>query len=111
MNLSEKERKLILLAFDSASHPPEAVSCFRHLAKIWMEKYQDGYEVIADLESGEQQRPAESAFANFEMPFGRHRGVALRDVPVSYLLWVLSSCDRVWPQTRMAIQRYLDSQK
>lgn len=38
------------------------------------------------------------------MPFGKYRGEALEDVPLSYLGWVLESCKHVRPTLRRAIE-------
>ena len=41
------------------------------------------------------------------MPFGMHQGAKLDEVPRSYLQWMVTRCDRVWPETRRLIERYL----
>jgi hypothetical protein len=38
------------------------------------------------------------------MPFGKYRGWELRDIPNSYLLWVLDTCDNIGPTLREAIR-------
>jgi hypothetical protein len=40
------------------------------------------------------------------MPFGRYKGVPLDQVPVSYLEWVLATCD-ITPRLRSEIERLL----
>lgn len=114
MRLTDRERKLILLAFDPAAEPGEAVGAVRALAKTWISKYPDGHALVKDLEAPEQEvvkekvvYRTESPFADFELPFGKHRGAPLRDVPVEYLLWVLHNFEGMWPTTREAIERYL----
>jgi hypothetical protein len=102
-----------LLAFDPAAEPGEAVGAVRALAKTWITKYPDGHALVKDLEQPEREVEkivyrAENPFADFELPFGKHRGAALRDVPIDYLLWVLDNFDGMWPTTREAIGRYLD---
>jgi hypothetical protein len=41
------------------------------------------------------------------MPFGKHRGRLLEDVPHSYLLWVLDNCRTISPTLRREIERVL----
>ena len=41
------------------------------------------------------------------MPFGKHRGKELRDVPESYLLWVLDNIAELSPTLRLAIEERL----
>jgi Putative quorum-sensing-regulated virulence factor len=38
------------------------------------------------------------------MPWGKHAGTDLEDVPLSYLVWVLEACDNVRPALRREIQ-------
>ncbi len=42
--------------------------------------------------------------ARVRMPFGKHRGKLLADVPFSYLAWCLRSCDNLDPWSRQAIK-------
>ena len=115
MKLNEREKKLLILAFDSAAEVGEAMAAIRALIKAWISKYPDGYSLILDLEAPEKvvmrERVVyrnESPYGNFELNFGKHRGERLRDVPVSYLLWILENWDDLWPTTRRAIESYLD---
>lgn len=41
------------------------------------------------------------------MPFGKHKGTPLEDVPDDYLWWVLGKCDNVNPYLIEAIRRRL----
>jgi hypothetical protein len=84
------------------------------LARAWILKYPDGYSLIRDLEAPEKVVVQEkvvyrqaSPYGEFELNFGMHRGERLRDVPVSYLLWVLENFEELWPTTRRAIEKYL----
>lgn len=43
------------------------------------------------------------------MPWGKHRGKSLSDVPGSYLFWVLEECDKVQWTLRSAIEEELAS--
>ena len=41
------------------------------------------------------------------MPFGKHRGKPIQNVPGDYLRWVLKNCSNATPQLRRAIEREL----
>ena len=38
------------------------------------------------------------------MPFGRHRGTAVADLPRSYLKWLLTGCDNLQPVLERAVR-------
>jgi hypothetical protein len=116
MKLTDRERKLLLLAFDPAAAPGETVNAVCALAKAWLAKYEDGHALIKDLEAEPKIEirekvvyRTESPFARTVLQFGKHRGKQLNQVDPGYLLWVLENFDSLWPQTRQAIERYLDS--
>lgn len=41
------------------------------------------------------------------MPFGKHRGKPLEDVPLSYMQWALENCSSVTPALRAEMERLL----
>ena len=41
------------------------------------------------------------------MPFGRHRGKPLEEIPADYLEWILDNCTNLTPRLRSAIGRTL----
>jgi hypothetical protein len=45
------------------------------------------------------------------MPFGKHRGKPLEQVPLSYLRWVLENCDSATPSLREEISRVIRRQQ
>jgi hypothetical protein len=115
MKLSTKEKKLLILAFDQAAEVGEALAAIRALAKGWVLKYPDGYSLIRDLEAPEKVVVQErivyrylSPYGEFELNFGKHRGEKLRNVPVSYLVWVLENFDGLYTTTKTAIEKYLE---
>jgi hypothetical protein len=114
MKLSAKEKKLLILAFDQAAEVGEALAAIRALAKIWLEKYPNGYDLVADLESGSREVSEKivyrtrSPFADVVLEFGKYRGQRLDETDPSYLLWVLRNFKDLWPETRTAIERYLN---
>jgi hypothetical protein len=112
MKLSDKEKKLLILSFDHAAEVGEALAAVRALAKIWLEKYSDGYALVEDLESGTEVREkivyrTQSPFASVVLGFGKHRGKRLDEIDPGYLLWVLENFADLWPETRTAIEKYL----
>jgi len=42
------------------------------------------------------------------MPFGRHRGKPLENIPEDYLCWVLHECENIQPRLRRAIEQVLN---
>jgi hypothetical protein len=113
VKLDPKERKLLLLAFDPAAHTGESLNALRVVFKNWLIKYPDGHALVKDLESGEIRekvvyRNAESPYASVVLPFGKHRGCRLDEVPADYLLWVLDNFDCLRPNMRTAIEKYLE---
>jgi hypothetical protein len=111
--LEPKEKKLLLLAFDPSASTGETVNAINALALRWKQKYQDGHQLIADLEKGSTKensppsRSAPSPFASVVLQFGKHRGKRLDEVDPAYLLWVLENFTGLWAETRKAIERYL----
>jgi hypothetical protein len=49
------------------------------------------------------------SLGRFVLRFGQHRGKCLRDVDPGYLVWVLRNFTGLWPETRNAIERYLET--
>ena len=116
MKLDPRTRKLLLLAFDPGATPDESLAALRVVFRDWLFRYQDGHELVKDLESGRVEVREkivyrnENPYANFVLNFGKHRGERLRDIPVSYLIWCLEDWDGLWPATRRAIEKYLEGE-
>jgi hypothetical protein len=115
MRLDSKERKLLILAFDPAASVGEAMNALRAVMKGWIERYPDGHALVKDLEKGGMEiqekvvyRDAVSPYASVVLQFGKHKGCRLDQVPATYLEWVLDNFDDLWPETRRAIERYLE---
>jgi hypothetical protein len=110
MKLTDRERKLLILAFDPAATAGETVAALRVVFRDWIRKYSDGYALVKDLESVEKtvSHDRGGRYGEVVLGFGKYRGQALKDVPESYLLWVLDNFEGLWPQTRRAIERYLE---
>jgi hypothetical protein len=113
MRLTERQRKLLILAFDPVATAGESANALRVLFRNWIAKYPDGYAFVQDLESGKvrvKERVVyvdRNPYGDVVLEFGKYRGMALRDVPATYLLWVLNNFDGLWPETRTVIERYL----
>jgi Putative quorum-sensing-regulated virulence factor len=43
------------------------------------------------------------------LPFGKHRGQALRDVPTHYLRWLVANATDLRPELREAVESELES--
>ena len=108
MKLTDRQRKLLILAFDPAATAGEAVNALRVIFRDWINTYRDGHELVKDLETETIVRQKkENPYGDFVLSFGRHKGKPLKEIPVSYLLWTLDNFEDLWPQTRRAIERYL----
>jgi hypothetical protein len=44
------------------------------------------------------------------MPFGKHRGKPLSEIPIQYLAWVLENCVNASPYLREEIRRILSAE-
>ena len=115
MKLHPKERKLLILAFDPAASTGEAMNALRAVFKGWIKRYPDGHTLVKDLDNGHAEirekivyRESISPYASVVLGLGKHRGCRLDEIPADYLEWVLENFDDLWPETRRAIERYLN---
>ena len=107
MNLTAQQRQLLLTAMDRAANVHEqnaaAVFFFRELRK----HFPDGYGLLATIGNGSAP-PAKSAYGSITMPFGKHRGKALSEIPVDYLLWCLDKMTALSRHLRRAIETVVE---
>jgi hypothetical protein len=116
VKLGLKERKLLILAFDPAASVGESLNALRAVMAGWIKRYPDGHALVKDLEEGGTEVRERivycertSPYASVVLGFGKYRGCRLDEVPVTYLEWVLENFDDLWPETRRAIERYLEA--
>jgi len=115
VKLTDKEQKLILLAFDLAAGSGGCTNAFRALMVSWLKRFPDGHQLVADLKGSGGERIffrekvvyRGNPFADYVLGFGKHRGNPLREIPVSYLQWVVRHFDDLWPDTRQAMESCL----
>ena len=121
MELTETERKILLLAMDRSAPDGEVTAAAGRLIRLFRKRYRDGYELINDLESlPNHARPMIDArvrhavwlrrratFGQVTLRFGKHRGKPLAEIPADYLIWVLRNCSRLNLYTREAIEGFL----
>jgi hypothetical protein len=118
MPLPDKAKKLILLLMDGAAAEGERDTALRKLIECLRTNFKDGYALLEEWGNGKKATapPSPSAspgasssiYGKFRMPFGQYKGQPIREVPVEYLLYILD-WPELWPATKRAIQRYLDS--
>jgi hypothetical protein len=114
MPLPDKAKKLIILLMDGSAADGERDTATRKLIECLRTNFKDGYALLEEWGNGKKAAappPAHSSssvYGEFTMPFGQYKGQPIREVPVDYLLYILDWND-LWPTTKRAIQRYLDS--
>jgi hypothetical protein len=84
--LTELEQKLLRLALDPAAQPGEIANCGKMLVDSFRKRGMTPDEIF-----GQGQAP--SAFSKPDpgitvMPFGRHKGKMLKEIPPNYLEWL-----------------------
>ncbi|PYK64936.1 MAG: hypothetical protein DME50_10945 [Verrucomicrobia bacterium] len=104
------EAKLLALALDPAARGNEIVTAAEKLIRSLRERGISATELFR----GSQLKPKpaaidpalERAYATV-MPFGKHKGKRLRDIPVSYLVWAESNCTNASAGLLRAITKVL----
>ena len=120
MQLTETEKKCLILAFDRSAPDGEIIAAAGRLVQLLRKRYPDGYAVIGDLESlpdrpriDFQARHAawlrrHEIYGGVTLRFGQYRGRTLSEVPADYLVWVLQNLSRLSPSMRESISNYLN---
>jgi hypothetical protein len=107
MNLTTTERKLLLLAFDRAAPVGEIASAGACLIKQLRKRFPDGYILLAELDGSHDSE--DSKYGSVTMPFGKHKGRHLAQIPADYLYWILDNCVHLDRRLRRAIERHLEN--
>ena len=80
MKLSDRERKLLILAFDLGSTAGEAMNALRVVFRNWITKYPDGHELVKDLE-GREGIERKNSYGEVVLGFGKFRGSKNQEMP------------------------------
>ena len=108
MKLLPKERKLLLLALDRATHAGETQNAAIAFVRSLKTRFGDGHQLLRELEEPARSRHSGGVdYGHTVMPFGKFRGSQIATVPPNYLLWVLKNCDNLDQPLRKAISRFL----
>ena len=88
------------------------MNALRVVFRNWINKYSDGHALVKDLEPGGEKivyRDSRKGnlYGELTLGFGKYKGRAIKDVPISYLLWVLDNFEDLWPQTRQGDREIL----
>ena len=105
--LNDIEEKLLRLALDKGAYSGEA----ENAAIMFVRKLRErGAKIDEFTQSGTSQTYTRqlSRYHYFTMPFGKHKGTLLKDIPVDYLEWVLENCQNLSYILRKAIENVLD---
>jgi len=92
--LSELERRLVRLALDSSAQGGEISTSATKLIKSLRSRGIDGFVLLNALEGGTDGAEAAVQMSRPDWrltvcPFKKHRGEMLRNIPPSYLRWIL----------------------
>ena len=108
MKLSEIEKKILILAMDHKAADGEYSNAAVKFVNLLRKRFKDGHELVKDLETLPEREPsAGNKYGEFIFPFGKHKGKALKDIPISYMTWCLTEIPDLWPATKMAIERVI----
>jgi hypothetical protein len=66
----------------------------------------DGYSLLAELDGSHDSKGGK--YAAMTMPFGKHKGRRLAEIPSHYLCWILNNCDHLDRRLRRAIEGHLE---
>jgi putative quorum-sensing-regulated virulence factor len=108
LSVRPTEVKLLRLALDRAAHSGEIAAAATKLINSLRSRGISAGELFR----GKQPVPAavDSELAHalvVRMPFGKHRGKCLRDIPADYLIWVNINCSNASVGLRRAIATVL----
>jgi hypothetical protein len=119
--LPDKAKKLILLLLDGAASTGEQDTATRKLIACLRANFKDGYALLAEWghspsstspppkPSAPKTGSSTSVSGAFKLPFGQYKGCELWEVPIDYLFYLLD-WPELWPNTRKAIERYLEDE-
>ena len=113
MNLTDIEKKILVLAMDRSATSGEICLAALKLIELLRKRYASGHDLIKDLEQIKIREEVRfvtvhhDPYGNFIMPFGKHKGQKLKDVPVDYLLWILENYDGLRASTRTVIENFV----
>jgi hypothetical protein len=105
LRLRAIEAKLLSLSLDSAARGNEIATAAEKLINCLRARGVSAAEVFRSSKPT-SARADDTALARAmakRMPFGKHRGKLLRDVPLSYLRWARDNCSNMSADLRAAI--------
>jgi len=111
---SELEQKLLRLALDPGAQPGEIQAAAIKLVEYWRKKGMHLNDILGQPNGQAAQPPAYYApdYGLCTMPFGKHKGAEFKDVPPSYLRWLLSqlkaSPNQKFPKLAEEIENFLN---
>jgi hypothetical protein len=75
-----------------------------------MRDYDEDYEEVHDDDFNEDDFNDQQPYSDWVMPFGKHRGRLLRNVPADYLAWCVRTLTDLNPRMRQAMRYFLRRQ-
>jgi hypothetical protein len=121
MNLTDTEKKCIILAMNEGAASGEIEAAAAKFVLLLRKRYVDGYALLKDLEVlpdrgsvtvAERQaawQRRRDVYGSTMFPFGKHKGKTLSQIPADYLLWILKNVDHLSDPLRSAIENFLDT--
>ena len=113
--LSDKQQKLLILALDSGAAKGEADNAAIKLVESLRKNGVTGYELADRLNgaassAGGRPKGVSSGGADYGshvLEFGKHKGKPIREVSLSYLLWIRDNLQDSRPRDVEIIKKFL----
>jgi len=102
--LTDIEMKLLRLALDKGAYEGEADNAAIMLIRKLRER-----NVKADqlFEQSQSIQSSKCSNGNEKMTFGKYRNEMIKNIPISYLVWVLNNCTNIDANLKYAIHQFV----
>ena len=102
--LNDIEMKLLRLALDKGAYDGEADNAGVMLVRKLRERNANVDDLFVIHPPPHKDNDV-SVYGQQRMTFGKYENEILADIPMSYLIWVLTRCRNISPNLRKAIEK------